>query len=78
MAVDSALRMGEVMSSTDWKRRRVYLRDPQGRWEMEARRFMLYVTDRRPKIKGQPGWQYFVAPDIEVATVARLWTALSN
>ncbi|MDP1966795.1 MAG: hypothetical protein Q8K93_31895 [Reyranella sp.] len=52
--------------------------DPQGRWDMEAQRFVLYVTDKRPKIKGRRGRQYLVVPDIELATVARLWTALSN
>jgi hypothetical protein len=56
----------------------VFLPDPNGIWEMEARRMVLDVSEKRPKIKGQIGRQYFVARDVELATAASLFIALSN
>jgi len=63
---------------TDWKKNRVFLHDPDGRWESEVRLVVECATGKRPKICGQPGRQYIVAPgppELAVA-VRKLYAAL--
>lgn len=62
----------------NWKACVVDLPNPYGPFEQEAMSLVHQLSGRKPKIKGRDGRQYFVAPDRELAAIARQCVRLSN